>query len=176
MRRFVYVHRGASGPEEIAVELDSPRCEFRRGGDVETAEPVEMPDGRLSLRFDDGRQICGRVVPGRAGETELITGSSRLRIALADPLHDRLAHAAEAGRPDTEDEEIFALMPGRVVEVAVSEGQKVAAGSLLLVLEAMKMQNEIRTERGGTVTRLSVAAGEAVEGGARLAILSHLPG
>ncbi len=59
-------------------------------------------------------------------------------------------------------------MPGRVVEVAVAAGDRVEAGSLLLVLEAMKMQNEIRASRGGLVTRVVVEAGKAVEGGALL--------
>jgi biotin carboxyl carrier protein len=175
MRRFVFVYRGPSGPEEIAVELDPPRCEFRRGGGSgDLSELVELPDGRLSLLFENGLQICGRVLTAGAAEAEVITGESRRRIALADPLHDRLAHAAELRRPDAEDEEVLAQMPGRVIEVAVAEGENVAAGGLLLVLEAMKMQNEIRTERGGTVARLSVAAGEAVEGGALLAVLRRL--
>jgi biotin carboxyl carrier protein len=172
MRHFVFVYRGSSGPEEIAVELDPPRCEFRRGGSPERAEIVELPDGRLSLLFENGRQICGRVRPSGAAEAEVITGGSRRRIALADPLRDRLAHAADHGRPDAEDEEVLAQMPGRVVEVTVAEGDSVAAGGLLLVLEAMKMQNEIRAERAGTVARLSVASGEAVEGGALLVVLT----
>ena len=174
MRRFVFVYRGPSGPEEIAVELEPPRCELRReGGSGERAELVSLPDGRLSLLFENGSQICGRVLPAGA-EAEVITGESRRKIALADPLHDRLAHAAELRRPDAEDEQVLAQMPGRVIEVVVAEGESVAAGGLLLVLEAMKMQNEIRTERGGTVARLSVAAGDAVEGGTLLAVLRQV--
>ena len=56
-------------------------------------------------------------------------------------------------------------MPGRVVSVAVAEGATVEAGQPLVVLEAMKMQNEIQADRAGTVTRVHVAAGQAVEGG-----------
>ena len=62
-------------------------------------------------------------------------------------------------------------MPGRVVEVAVVLGQTVSPGALLLVLEAMKMQNEIRSEQGGTVVRLDVEKGRAVESGALLVTL-----
>ena len=172
MRHFVFVYRGLSGPEEIAVELDPAHGEFGRGSSRERAEIVVLPDGRISLLFENGRQICGRVLPSGAAEAEVITGGARRRIALADPLRDRLAHAAEHGRSEAEDEEVLAQMPGRVVEVSVSEGDTVAAGGLLLVLEAMKMQNEIRAERGGTVARLSVASGEAVEGGALLVVLT----
>jgi biotin carboxyl carrier protein len=59
---------------------------------------------------------------------------------------------------------IAAYMPGRVVQVAVAEGDRVEAAPLV-VLEAMKMQNEIQAERGGTVRKLHVVAGQAVEGG-----------
>jgi biotin carboxyl carrier protein len=66
-------------------------------------------------------------------------------------------------------------MPGRVVEVSVAEGQTVAAGAILLVLEAMKMQNEIRASRGGVVARVAVAAGQAVDRGALLAAIAPAP-
>ena len=56
-------------------------------------------------------------------------------------------------------------MPGRVVEVRVQAGDRVEAGQPLVVLEAMKMQNEIQAERAGTVSRVFVGAGQAVEGG-----------
>ena len=80
-------------------------------------------------------------------------------------------HAGEQAGGHTGEEEIRALMPGRVVEVAVAVGGRVEAKSLLLVLEAMKMQNEIRCARAGIVIRLAVEAGKAVEGGALLAVI-----
>jgi biotin carboxyl carrier protein len=66
-------------------------------------------------------------------------------------------------------------MPGRVVEVSVAPGDSVPPGGLLLVLEAMKMQNEIRSARGGRVARVEVVAGRPVEGGARLVVLEPEP-
>ena len=62
-------------------------------------------------------------------------------------------------------------MPGRVVQVTVAVGDRVEPGALLLVLEAMKMQNEIRTVRGGTVLRVDVEPGRTVDGGAPLAVV-----
>jgi biotin carboxyl carrier protein len=58
---------------------------------------------------------------------------------------------------------VAAYMPGRVVAVAVAAGQTIEAGAALVVLEAMKMQNEIQAERAGTVVHVHVAAGQAVE-------------
>lgn len=171
MRRFRFIHRGPSGPEELSIELEGARCVLSRGGKTEGAAVVRLPDGRLSLLLDDGRQICGRVISGCGGELEVVTGYSRRRIALAEPLRDRIAHAAESEAGEPVDEEIRALMPGRVVEINVAQGDTVAAAGLILVLEAMKMQNEIRSSRAGTVLRVCVEAGKPVEGGSLLAVV-----
>jgi biotin carboxyl carrier protein len=171
MRHFVFIHRGENGPEEIAIALDGSRCVVTRGDHRQSVEAVRLPDGRLSLVFEDGRQLCGRVIPRPGGEVEVSTGSGRRRLALAEPLLDRLAHAAGSAAGSGGDEEIRALMPGRVVEVAVRAGQEVDRGALLLVLEAMKMQNEIRSTRVGRVLRVEVEAGKPVESGACLVVL-----
>jgi biotin carboxyl carrier protein len=63
-------------------------------------------------------------------------------------------------------------MPGRVVEVRVRQEDRVESGTVLLVLEAMKMQNEIRAASSGVVARSLVAAGDAVEGGALMLVIS----
>jgi biotin carboxyl carrier protein len=175
MRRLTFVHRGANGPEEIRIELDGSHCRFTLAGREESAEIVRLPDGRLSLLFDDGRQVCGRILQQPEGEVEVFTHGSRRRIALAEPLRDRLAHASGNGAGVGGAEEVRALMPGRVVEVAVAPGDTVPPGGLLLVLEAMKMQNEIRTTRGGRVARVDVVAGRPVDGGARLVVLEPAP-
>jgi len=183
MRRFRFIHRGADTaadggkkePEELLLELDGPRCRFVDGrGTPVGAEASRLGDGRLSLIFDDGRQICGRVrAAGTAAgsEVEVVTGSSRRKIGLADPLRDRIAHAREDRAGEASEEEIRALMPGRVVDVQASEGQRVEAGALILVLEAMKMQNEIRCTSAGTVRRIGAERGAAVEGGTLLAVI-----
>jgi biotin carboxyl carrier protein len=56
-------------------------------------------------------------------------------------------------------------MPGRVVEILAAEGERVEAGQGVLVLEAMKMKNEIQAESAGVVTRILVDEGQTVEGG-----------
>ncbi|MGB5552633.1 MAG: biotin/lipoyl-containing protein, partial [Thermoanaerobaculia bacterium] len=56
-------------------------------------------------------------------------------------------------------------MPGRVVELLVQEGDEVTVGQGLVVLEAMKMENEIQADRAGTVKKIFVSAGQPVEGG-----------
>jgi biotin carboxyl carrier protein len=68
-----------------------------------------------------------------------------------------------------------APMPGLVVRVEVTEGQQVAAGTGLVVVEAMKMENELRAVRAGVVAKVHVRAGTAVEKGAVLVTLEPVP-
>jgi glutaconyl-CoA/methylmalonyl-CoA decarboxylase subunit gamma len=171
MRHVRFIHRGAAGPEEVVVGLDGSRCVVTVGGRDEEGEAVRLPDGRYSLVFDGGRQICGRMRPGRDGDVEISTTSGVRRITLAEPLRDRIAHLGGGTAAVGGDEQVRALMSGRVVEIAVAAGDEVEAGALLLVLEAMKMQNEIRATRAGRVLRIEVEAGNPVEGGAPLLVL-----
>jgi len=72
---------------------------------------------------------------------------------------------ATLGTGISEEQEFFlrAPMPGLVVSVPVKNGQPIEKGDILLVLESMKMQNELRAPRAGTVSRIRVNAGERVE-------------
>jgi biotin carboxyl carrier protein len=64
---------------------------------------------------------------------------------------------------------IVAPMPGKIVRILVAEGDLVEAGQGILVVEAMKMQNELKAPRAGTVTSIAVKAGDGVNAGAVLA-------
>jgi biotin carboxyl carrier protein len=72
----------------------------------------------------------------------------------------------EAVRPRKRD--IVTSMPGRIIKVFVREGEKVREGQAVLVLEAMKMQNEIKSPQSGTITRVVPKAGDSVEAGSIL--------
>lgn len=65
-------------------------------------------------------------------------------------------------------EKVAAPMPGTIVSVNVSDGQAVKKGDVLVVLEAMKMENEIKSPKDGTVTGIAVNKGESVDTGATL--------
>jgi len=90
-----------------------------------------------------------------------------LRVALARAtLRVEQASAARARRvahPETSALHLRSPMPGRVVKVLVAPGDAITAGAPLLVIEAMKMENELAAPRAGSVTRVLVAAGDAVE-------------
>ena len=167
MGRQKFILRGGNGPEEVTVESGSNGYRVGRGGRVEAVEVRKLPDGRVSLLFRDGRQISGRGVKRFDGvEVSTMRGSSR--VALADPLRDRLSADASLSAPEDRHEEVRTLMPGRVVQVCVRPGEQVEEGALLLVLEAMKMQNEIRAPLAGGVETVQVADGQSVEAGALL--------
>ena len=94
-------------------------------------------------------------------------GGFRCDVRVVDPLVAAVRAHDGAGGPA----EVTAVMPGRIVKLLVEPGQEVAEGQGLLVLEAMKMENEVAAPRSGTVRELPVSAGDAVEGGQLLAVI-----
>ncbi|MEK6573472.1 MAG: biotin/lipoyl-containing protein [Chloroflexota bacterium] len=75
----------------------------------------------------------------------------------------RLAKSAGGTVAQTGDFQLKAPMPGLVVSVLVSEGQAVKKGDIIVILESMKMQNELKSPRDGTVARVKVKGGDTVE-------------
>jgi biotin carboxyl carrier protein len=85
----------------------------------------------------------------------------------------RSAEAAKKGTAASGDRVIKSPMPGRVVKVLVQPGDDVAPGQPLVVIEAMKMENELKAKTAGKVAAVHVTAGAAVEGNAKLVTLEH---
>ncbi len=94
-------------------------------------------------------------------------GAAELEVAVSDP--SRQAREAKTGPAGPE--KIVSVMPGKVVRLLVREGDEVEPGQGVVVVEAMKMENEIASERGGKVTRVATSAGDAVETGALLMVI-----
>ncbi len=119
----------------------------------------------------DGQQVEVAVLPERspfAGDAYRVAmcGEDTV-VQVSDPL-THLAAEAGGGAGAQGAKVAFAMMPGRVVTLLVEEGATVEAGQGVLVLEAMKMENEIEAEADGVVKKLFVEPGQAVEGGDRL--------
>ena len=79
---------------------------------------------------------------------------------------------AAAPAPAGAGEQITSPMPGTILDVKVAAGQAVKSGDVLMILEAMKMENEIMAPRDGTVTAVSVSKGSAVETGTLLCTIA----
>jgi len=168
MRRQSFILRDGAAREELAVERDGPFHTVLHAGVTQRAQAARTSGERLSVLFEDGRQVCGRALFRANGAVEISTSRGAVRLALADPLRDRIAHAVEEAGGEEKEEEVRALMPGRILEVCVTPGDSVETGCLLLVIEAMKMQNELRAPRAGRVAVIYVTEGAGVESGARL--------
>jgi len=111
-----------------------------------------------------GQQFEVAVLPRGAGRWWVSSARGGVLAEVMDPL-TYLASQGAAARGTPRSEQVTAYMPGRVVAVLVAAGDAVTAGQGVLVLEAMKMQNEIQAEHEGTIKRVCVEAGQAVEGG-----------
>ena len=154
---------------------------------------VEGPlaDGRFRIAIDGAtRDVDARAVrPGtwslvidgqsytvdldrRRNGVAASVGASEALLHVEDALHRRLAAAAGPRGNRGSGETIRAPIAGKVVKILVATGDTVAAGTPVIVLEAMKMENELVAERGGKVGEFQKQPGQAVDTGDVLVELS----
>ncbi|MGH9343518.1 MAG: acetyl-CoA carboxylase biotin carboxyl carrier protein subunit [Terriglobia bacterium] len=121
----------------------------------------------VSVRKEPASSSPSSLLPAirNGGRYQVSTGGRTFQIEARDSQARRLASKATAHEGPLE---ILAPMPGRIAKLLAQENAMVAKGDGLLVIEAMKMQNEIRAPRAGRVGKVSVREGEGVEMGARL--------
>jgi biotin carboxyl carrier protein len=103
------------------------------------------------------------------GELHMVIGSARYAVDVQDPrsLRTRRALAGVEAGP----QKVKAPMPGKIVRVMVAEKDQVKAGQGIIVMEAMKMQNEMKSPKDGVVQKIHAAEGSAVNAGDTLAII-----
>ncbi len=149
---------------------------------------TELPDGSLDVRVDGRKvdvdvvalgpslsvRIDGKVVDltteGSPPEIGAVASGHRSYVRVESE-RQRAADAAKKASRKAEGGVVRSPMPGRIVKVLVSGGDKVEAGQPLLVVEAMKMENEIRAKAACTIGEVHVSAGMTVEGNAKLVTL-----
>jgi biotin carboxyl carrier protein len=110
----------------------------------------------------DGKSFEGFVYPGET-EWEVLLMGRQFPVAVEDEREKRLRAAAGGSVSEAGEYHLRAPMPGMVVSIPVEEGQAIEKGDVLLILESMKMQNELKSPRAGTVGRVRVKTGESVE-------------
>jgi biotin carboxyl carrier protein len=149
---------------------EESRWVCRLDGRAVDVDVVEVDAGTYSILLG-GQSFEVRVRPGASGGLVVQAGAEEIPVEVLDPRAwrgRRGAHGVEAeGR-----QQILAPMPGKIVRVLVRQGDAVEAGQGIVVVEAMKMQNEIRSPKSGTVERLHVAEGQAVNAGEVLAVVA----
>ena len=159
-----FITRESDVEREVEVVRHGTGYRVRIGDRWLEADFIDIGRWVRSLRLEDGTQFT--LVHHREGTRhEISIDGATITVDVIDPL--------AAKRRRREDEIgasgiVKALMPGRVVRVLVEKGETVRKGTGLLILEAMKMENEIQAPADGTVDALFVSPGQTVEAGADL--------
>ena len=148
------------GREEY-IEISAGR--FRIGDGPERGANVETPQPGVYSVLLDGRSYQARVEEG-----VVTVNGFRYEIEVRDPRRWSRKDAARAGEGV---QTLAAPMPGKVVRVLVSPGDTVEAGQGLLVVEAMKMQNEMKATRAGRILTVTAKEGATVTAGEILATI-----
>jgi biotin carboxyl carrier protein len=161
-------HDDAAEPLVVVAE-DAPATLERSG------------DGRAALRLpgDPSRhQVLLLPLPARSPTTgrhvEVVVDGWRFEVEVEPEQRAALRERARRDRGDRAHSgpaEVHAIIPGVVVSVAVAPGDVVTAGQQLLVIEAMKMQNELKAPRAGTVERVTVGERSTIEVGDLLVVI-----
>ena len=105
-------------------------------------------------------------------EYELAAPAAPAPAASAAPVAAAAPAAAAAPVAVAAGEAVKSPMPGNILKINVTQGQKVNEGDVIMILEAMKMENEIVATRSGTIAQIAVSKGAVVETGAVLAVIA----
>ncbi len=149
----------ADRPSRVIVKIDGRHVE---------ADAVNIAPWVYSIILN-GRSHEVRGEPQASGLL-LHVGEFEYRVEIVDPRSWRRERSA--GTNPSGPQQVVASMAGKVVRVLVADGDHVESGQGLLVVEAMKMQNEIRSAKAGTVKRLLATQGQSVRSGEVLAVIT----
>ena len=165
-KRYVTRVRGAKDSVPVDIEdLGNGRYLLTLGGRHHTMDARMLEHGAVSL-IVDGRSYD--VEMDESGdEVQVLVGSEVLTVDVADERAVSL-RAGAAGFSVTGKVLVTAPMPGKVVRVLVEPGAEVTEGQGLVVVEAMKMENELKSPKAGTVVEVFAKEGSAVEANAKL--------
>jgi acetyl/propionyl-CoA carboxylase alpha subunit len=162
---------GGGTPRVVDIEEKAGVLHLLLDGVPHQVDAIPLADDSVSLILD-GRSYALEFEPRGGGErTGVLLRGSVFEVELLD--ERRLRMRAAGGRLSDEGPQVLvAPMPGKIVRVLVRPGDEVREGQGLLVVEAMKMENELRAARAGRVLEVAVVEGAAVEAGARLCVVA----
>ena len=158
-----WVIRGGGEAREVDVERNGDHFEVEIDGCRRSVELEQLDGAVASLRFpEDGRSFQITYQHGRNGSWRVAVGQREFDLAVLTPAE---AIQAVSGARESGPSRLTAPIPGKVVAVKVAPGDEVSPGQSLIVLEAMKMENELSADRAGKVAAVHTKAGDTVEGG-----------
>ncbi|MFO0587761.1 MAG: biotin/lipoyl-containing protein [Polyangiaceae bacterium] len=158
-----------SSGDEVAVDvvhLPTGEIRVKVGDAILDADALVPSPGVTNLRVD-GR-VLDLFMEGTPPDVGVIAAGRRFYAKVESERERALNAAAGRGASGKGDGLVTSPMPGRVLKILVNEGDTVAPGTPLIVVEAMKMENELFAEREGKVAKVFVTPGTNVEGGAKL--------
>jgi biotin carboxyl carrier protein len=166
MRYFVMI----DGEEHVVVVSELPGGGYELGVVDPNGAVVPIP-ARISgsgarLTAELGDRVFDLSLDGELPTLE-VWASGRRVTARVESARMRAAASLSSGAGQA-DGVLTSPMPGKIVKLLVQEGDSVEVGAPLIVVEAMKMENELGSPRAGTVQKVHVNAGDTVEGGAKL--------
>jgi len=152
----------------IEVKQESGKILLRVGGAVHEADVAEIAPGRYSIVH--GRKVFDVFVEGsNNGQFQVLFPDRQISLELLDP---RKLKSLRHRHAEADGEiAISSPMPGKVVRLLVALGQNVERGQGLIVVEAMKMQNELKAPRGGTLKSINALEGKTVNAGEELMVI-----
>lgn len=142
-----------------AVTLDGHRYEL---------DSLVLPHGAMSMIVEDHSYNVD--FDGKGDEVAVLVRGEVVRFDIADERRIRLRAAAATFQAEGK-QTVSAPMPGKIVKVFVKVGDLVQEGQGLVVVEAMKMENELKAPKAGKVTEVHAKEGTAVENGAKLIVV-----
>ncbi len=162
--KFEVQLEGSGGKTKRVVELERVDGVYRiqLDGKAVDADAVQINANTVSILLN-GQSFEVHVAPALDGKLKLQTGPHEFTAEVVDP-------RAWSGRKQNEMEaegrqQIVAQMPGKVIRILVKVGDAVEAGQGVVVIEAMKMQNELKSPKKGVVERVIVKEGQNVSAG-----------
>jgi biotin carboxyl carrier protein len=153
---------------QVSVELEQRNGKVfatidRRSYDLE----IETPEAGVYLFFLDDEVHEARVWPAERDTVRVELGSASFSVGIIDRKHRRSAdHHGPEG-----PQQLIAPMPGKVIRILLRPGDEVYAGQGVVVVEAMKMQNEIKSPKAGRLLEVRVSEGESVTNKQILAVV-----
>ncbi len=135
---------------------------------------VSINDHVLEMDFESvsGQPVYSLIIDGKSYESyvfetedgwQVLMRGRLYHLTVEDERERRLRAAAGSGVVEAGEFNLKAPMPGLVISISVAEGAKVEKGQVLVILESMKMQNELKSPKAGTVARVRVKQDESVE-------------
>lgn len=150
-------------PETLVAGSGSCSCD----GLSAAVDIADLGDGQYSVTLDARQYVVRLAALGNSRYRAAVLGAT-LDIEVVDP---RSLVTQRPGAGPTGERTVRAPMPGRVVSVHVEVGDRVEAGQGVVVVEAMKMQNELRAPRDGRVQAVKVQTGDSVAAGEPLVVV-----